>query len=278
VDRFHHRDHLGSLRVSFDERGWPTARHDFYPFGREMRPAPGESRRMFTGHERDAGSGLDYMLARYGGSNLARLLSVDPGASVSLRGPQSWNRYAYVQNSPLNRIDPDGLKDWATTNGHWQDQKTTAALNSGSGTANTSPLPAAEPSGEPKEGPLPPAAPAENPPSDSTTLPGAGATPPPPEASANVPGKLNPSQKNPTPDTKSPWVRPKNPGPTPKTGGRVGWEEARSKLKRLFARVMEFVAGEARPQPPPSVPLFFVLPPEYRDSPIKPCVGEDCRA
>jgi hypothetical protein len=27
--------------------------------------------------------------------------------------PQSWNRYAYTLNNPLNRVDPNGLYDWA---------------------------------------------------------------------------------------------------------------------------------------------------------------------
>ena len=109
VDRFHHRDHLGSLRVSFDERGWPTARHDFYPFGREMRPGLAESRRLFTGHERDAGSGLDYMLARYYSAGVGRFLSVDPLLDTDSENGQSWNFYAYVRNNPLNAADPTGL-------------------------------------------------------------------------------------------------------------------------------------------------------------------------
>jgi hypothetical protein len=40
-------------------------------------------------------------------SGLGRFLSVDPGGSNPSR-PQSWNRYAYVQNNPINAVDPDG--------------------------------------------------------------------------------------------------------------------------------------------------------------------------
>lgn len=55
------------------------------------------------------------MLARYNGPSLARFLSVDPlGSSVRPELPQSWNRYTYVQNNPINSFDPDGMKDRRT--------------------------------------------------------------------------------------------------------------------------------------------------------------------
>lgn len=38
-----------------------------------------------------------------------RFLSVDPILGNLLQ-PQSWNRYAYVLNNPINRIDPSGMK------------------------------------------------------------------------------------------------------------------------------------------------------------------------
>jgi hypothetical protein len=42
---------------------------------------------------------------------MGRFLSVDPApVSVHLGAPQSWNRYSYVQNNPMNRIDPFGRK------------------------------------------------------------------------------------------------------------------------------------------------------------------------
>ena len=64
-----------------------------------------------TGKERDAESGLDYFGARYYGSSMGRFQSPDPsGAAFSDPGnPQSWNMYSYVQNNPLNAVDPDGL-------------------------------------------------------------------------------------------------------------------------------------------------------------------------
>lgn len=42
-----------------------------------------------------------------------RFLSVDPVLDIkrSMREPQSWNRYSYVVNNPIRRIDPDGRVD-----------------------------------------------------------------------------------------------------------------------------------------------------------------------
>jgi len=46
------------------------------------------------------------------GSTMARFLSPDPLLNSGRPDdPQSWNRYAYVRNNPLNRVDPTGLHD-----------------------------------------------------------------------------------------------------------------------------------------------------------------------
>jgi RHS repeat-associated protein len=123
--RHFHLDHLGTTRVISNESGLKLARHDYYPFGIEKtffaqewsehnydRPEP----MAFTGHQRDFmgvynipnENYLDYMHARYYQPQLGRFLSVDPviGDPYS---PQSWNRYAYVLNDPLNLTDPFGL-------------------------------------------------------------------------------------------------------------------------------------------------------------------------
>ena len=44
-------------------------------------------------------------------------MSVDPSrVSVDLANPQSWNRYTYVKNDPINRIDQNGKWDEKTHN------------------------------------------------------------------------------------------------------------------------------------------------------------------
>jgi hypothetical protein len=61
---------------------------------------------------------LDYFLARYYSSALAKFMSVDPSiASAKAVQPQSWNRYSYTINNPSNYVDPDGLDWWYQTGG-----------------------------------------------------------------------------------------------------------------------------------------------------------------
>ena len=70
-------------------------------------------RSRYTGKERDTESGNDYFGARYYASAMGRWLSPDTDMTLKriLPNPQRWNRYAYVINNPLVRIDPDGLRD-----------------------------------------------------------------------------------------------------------------------------------------------------------------------
>jgi RHS repeat-associated protein len=122
------KDHLGTPRIVADKTGNLSAikRHDYLPFGEEIgstvggrdtsqgygNPQSDGVRQQFTGYERDTESGLDFAQARYFGSSLGRFTAVDPLASSATPGsPQSWNRYAYVGNNPLVRIDPTGMID-----------------------------------------------------------------------------------------------------------------------------------------------------------------------
>jgi RHS repeat-associated protein len=109
----YHVDHLGSTRLITDRDGFPVSVQEFWPFGRETnRSAASGEPIKFTGHERDAAGGspgedLDYMHLRYYDPNRARFLSVDPISGTPSR-PQSWNRYSYVMNRPVNFFDPTG--------------------------------------------------------------------------------------------------------------------------------------------------------------------------
>ncbi len=65
----------------------------------------------FTGMSQDTAASLfDFPEREYNGIH-GRWPSPDPlGSSVaSLEDPQSWNRYAYVENNPLTNVDPTGL-------------------------------------------------------------------------------------------------------------------------------------------------------------------------
>jgi RHS repeat-associated protein len=108
-------------------------RHDYLPFGEELFALTGLRtaslgysggdgvRQQFTRKERDIETGLACFGARYYSNIQGRFTSVDPEnyqAMLDPNDPQSWNVYAYVNNSPLGRVDPDGrgfftkLKNW----------------------------------------------------------------------------------------------------------------------------------------------------------------------
>jgi RHS repeat-associated protein len=61
----------------------------------------------FTTYERDSESQNDYALARYYVNLKGRFSSPDPLIG-SPGNPQSWNRYAYTANDPINSTDPSG--------------------------------------------------------------------------------------------------------------------------------------------------------------------------
>jgi len=108
---YYHLDALGSVRVVTNEAGAVVARHDFLPFGEEWNPQPNTPpKKLFTGHERDADTGLDYFGARYYHPQVGRFTTIDPAMTLkeNLVDPQRWNRYAYVRNNPLRLVDPDG--------------------------------------------------------------------------------------------------------------------------------------------------------------------------
>jgi RHS repeat-associated protein len=95
-----HDDALGGTNVISNASGTVAEVLDYYPFGgirvnQQATSTLGEQRR-FTGHEFDAGTGLNYMDARYEGPNLSRFLSENPNF---INNPQNLNTYKF---RPLN--------------------------------------------------------------------------------------------------------------------------------------------------------------------------------
>jgi RHS repeat-associated protein len=104
-------DRLGSTRTTETIEpfggGWTT--RNYYPFGEEITSTANDQFK-FASTYRDSATGLDYAVNRYYASSMGRFLSADPyQASGGPADPQSWNRYAYVQNDPANFIDPKGM-------------------------------------------------------------------------------------------------------------------------------------------------------------------------
>jgi len=106
---YRHTDWLGSSRLATTSTGTVYSDTAYAPFG-EQYANSGTSDLSFTGMDQDTSSNLyDFPAREYGIQG--RWPSPDPAGldAVDPNNPQSWNRYAYVQNSPLNLIDPLGL-------------------------------------------------------------------------------------------------------------------------------------------------------------------------
>jgi RHS repeat-associated protein len=64
--------------------------------------------KKFTSYERDANGTDEAMFRRYNRWH-SRFDQPDPYDGYDLTDPQSFNRYSYVQNDPVNFVDPSGL-------------------------------------------------------------------------------------------------------------------------------------------------------------------------
>lgn len=94
---YQHADRLGSNRFITDNN-LNTDEFISLPFGQEVLSG---NRFEFTGKEQDS-NGLHFYGARYYDSNLGRFLSKDPIPASEA--------YSYVNNNPLNYVDPTGMQ------------------------------------------------------------------------------------------------------------------------------------------------------------------------
>jgi RHS repeat-associated protein len=116
---------------------------NYYPFGEEIGTPTASNTYKFASTYRDSSSGLDYAVNRYYASGIGRFLSVDPVVGRATR-PQSWNRYTYVRNDPVNHRDPKGLRgddddDDPEEADDWTGFIANAATPGSGGTGGTSP-------------------------------------------------------------------------------------------------------------------------------------------
>jgi RHS repeat-associated protein len=115
VQYVRHADWLGSSRLALNTSGNLYSGRAYAPYG-ETYAESGTVDRSYTGQTQDTAGGAtglyDFQF-RQQASSQGRWLAPDPAglAAVDLANPQTWNRYAYVGNSPNSRIDPTGTCD-----------------------------------------------------------------------------------------------------------------------------------------------------------------------
>jgi RHS repeat-associated protein len=109
VDSFYISDALGSTRALTNSQGVVTDRYTYDAFG-QLTSSTGTTVNSFlyTGEQKDEAAGMYYLRARYYDPAVGRFLTSDPHEG-SLQSPQSLNKYAYVENDPVNMTDPRGL-------------------------------------------------------------------------------------------------------------------------------------------------------------------------
>ncbi|MGO0309661.1 RHS repeat domain-containing protein [Endozoicomonas acroporae] len=116
------KDHLGSVHTIMNGNSMMVLqRQSFDPFGLRRDPTNWQvlleeqlslfntqyTTRGFTGHEQLDEVGLIHMNGRVYDAKLGRFLQADPFIQA-LGNTQSFNRYSYVLNNPLNAVDPSG--------------------------------------------------------------------------------------------------------------------------------------------------------------------------
>lgn len=106
---YRHSDWLGSSRLTSTASRTMYSSSAYAPFGEQYATA-GSADASFTGQDQDTVSNLYDFPARRQSPSQGRWISPDPAgrSAVSLTNPQSWNRYAYVNNNPLRLIDSLG--------------------------------------------------------------------------------------------------------------------------------------------------------------------------
>ena len=118
------QDIQGSTRAVLNNNGSSSAvvaRHDYLPFGEEIGSLIGlrsatqgygggdTNRQKYGMTERDDATGLDHTPWRKYENTAGRWTTPDPyRGSITIADPQSFNRYSYVQNDPVNFVDPTG--------------------------------------------------------------------------------------------------------------------------------------------------------------------------
>ena len=107
TDYFYTKDHLGSVREVVGGDGTTIAsRVSYDPWGKSTESGSGAKTDFsFTGHYFDRPTGESLTWWRAYDPNLGRWLSNDP---IGLLGGE--NLYGYVNNDPVNQVDPDGLQ------------------------------------------------------------------------------------------------------------------------------------------------------------------------
>ncbi len=201
---YRHPDWIGSSRFASTPTRTMYFDGAYAPFG-EPYAESGTAELSFTGMNQDTAPNLyDFPAREYGIQG--RWPSPDPAGilAVRFRDPQSLNRYAYVRNSPLNRIDPTGMCDTDTPGDDGTDDARRARQARHANCESGDPPPEDPPSQPTPDPPAdPPTAPAPDPTADPPSDPNAG-DPGPTDPDPTAPDPTDPDPAQPDPGQPDP--------------------------------------------------------------------------
>ena len=108
---FEHQDWMGTERVRTTYNGAVEGTYTSLPYGDNSAASGTDTdANHYAMLDHDSESGTDHAQFRQYGNTQGRFMSPDPyDGSYDASNPQSFNRYTYAMNSPVNGIDPSGL-------------------------------------------------------------------------------------------------------------------------------------------------------------------------
>jgi RHS repeat-associated protein len=101
---YYHADGLGSITGLSDATGTMVQTYGYDAFGNVTATGGVSQPFMFTGREYDSETGMYFYRARYYDPAVGRFVTKDP---IGFAGGDV-NLYTYIQNDPVNYIDPEG--------------------------------------------------------------------------------------------------------------------------------------------------------------------------
>jgi RHS repeat-associated protein len=113
---FLHRDNLASVRAVTNVAGVRTEHTPYYAYGQPIYPSA-STQKAYIGERFDVETGLLYLNARYMDPILGRFISPDDW-DPTMEGVGT-NRYAYADNDPVNKSDPNGHCWTCSTQSDW---------------------------------------------------------------------------------------------------------------------------------------------------------------
>jgi RHS repeat-associated protein len=122
--RYFHADGLGTIHAVTDEWGRVEKRYYYDAWGKQMEVANtysgdgGKVTRGFTDHEMLDDFGLIHLNARLYDPEIGRFISADRYVQ-DIGNSQTYNRYSYCANNPVNTFDPTGNNFWDWLGGLW---------------------------------------------------------------------------------------------------------------------------------------------------------------